>query len=321
MAEIKKMGTYFTNSIFNNIDQYAEVGRLWDIYFTQLNTGKIEAKISLLSSETFQVFRTSYNKAMLQNGSSPQNLITFGVPQNNLVEFFWRGYKISGNNILIYPLNGEISTESTAGFDVFGLSFLPDYIELVCEQLNYPLLFEKIKNTEVVTISNLYLESLRYFLENIFRNLQNQNQFLSNAKFVETLKYEILKKLLYTINNHLNTSKTHLNRLRDKAFNKAREYIFENQTEPVTVQKLVEETGVSVRTLEYSFLERFGTTPKAVLKSLRLSGANRELISTVEGSIQISDIATRWGFSHMGQFAKDYKLMFGELPSKTLSQT
>jgi AraC family ethanolamine operon transcriptional activator len=85
------------------------------------------------------------------------------------------------------------------------------------------------------------------------------------------------------------------------------------------VQKLVEETGVSVRTLEYSFLERFGTSPKAVLKSLRLSGANRELISTVEGSIQISDIATRWGFWHMGQFAKDYKKMFGELPSETLT--
>ena len=54
----------------------------------------------------------------------------------------------------------------------------------------------------------------------------------------------------------------------------ARKYIFEHQNEPITLQKLVEEIGVVVRTLEYAFLERFEITPKAVLKSFRLSGAN-----------------------------------------------
>jgi AraC family ethanolamine operon transcriptional activator len=28
--------------------------------------------------------------------------------------------------------------------------------------------------------------------------------------------------------------------------------------------------------------------------------------------------AVRWGFFHFGQFARDYKLQFGELPSLTL---
>jgi AraC family ethanolamine operon transcriptional activator len=123
---------------------------------------------------------------------------------------------------------------------------------------------------------------------------------------------------LLTIGNNLNTSKKNMNRLRDKAFNKAREYILEHQTEPVTVQKLVEETGISIRTLEYSFLERLGTTPKAVLKSLRLSGVNRELKLTITENSRVTDVANRWGFWHMGQFAKDYKKMFGELPSATL---
>jgi len=35
---------------------------------------------------------------------------------------------------------------------------------------------------------------------------------------------------------------------------------------------------------------------------------------------KFTDVAIRWRFWHMGQFAKDYKLMFGELLSKTLSQ-
>jgi len=320
MAEINNTSINFTDTIFNDVDQYAEIGKQWDIDFTQLDSGKLEARLRFMGSETFQVFRTSYNKAFLQNGASPKKLITFGVPQSDFVEFFWRGIKITGNNILIFPLNGEIATESKAGFDIFGLSFAPDYIEQVCEKLNYPYLQQKIRNTEVVTISKMSMNLLRRFIISIFRNLPDQFQFLSDAKFIETIKYEILKELLFTIENHLNTSKIYSNRLRDKAFNKAKVLILENHTKPITVQKLVEETGISIRTLEYSFLERFGTTPKVVLKSLRLNGANRELKSKIEGNIHISDIASRWGFWHMGQFAKDYKKMFGELPSTTKSK-
>jgi AraC family ethanolamine operon transcriptional activator len=32
----------------------------------------------------------------------------------------------------------------------------------------------------------------------------------------------------------------------------------------------------------------------------------------------INEIANRWGFWHMSQFAADYRRFFGELPSETL---
>ena len=33
----------------------------------------------------------------------------------------------------------------------------------------------------------------------------------------------------------------------------------------------------------------------------------------------ISDAANAWGYWHLGQFAADFRNMFGELPSKTLT--
>ena len=125
---------------------------------------------------------------------------------------------------------------------------------------------------------------------------------------------------MQTIEEHLDTSKTYSIRLRDKAFIKAKTYILEHPTDPITVQRLVRRIGVSERTLEFAFLERFGITPKAVLRSIRINGAHRELKLTNGENTKISDIASRWGFWHMGQFGKDYKKMFGELPSRTLSQ-
>ena len=75
--------------------------------------------------------------------------------------------------------------------------------------------------------------------------------------------------------------------------------------------------GVSWRTQDYAFRECFGVTPKAYLTALRLDGVRRELVPT-DPPVKIADVANRWGFWHLGQFAADYRRQFGELPSETL---
>ena len=160
---------------------------------------------------------------------------------------------------------------------------------------------------------------LKNFLEDIFGNLSHQEKHLSDPKFIETIKYEILKRIVSAIVNPLDASYKRSVRLRDKAFTKAKTFILEHVTEPITVQELVEETGVTERTLEFAFLERFGITPNAAIKSFRLNGVHRELKLAIAENARVTDLAKRWGFWHAGQFAKDYKLMFGELPSDTLA--
>ena len=320
MNKNNKIETFFTNSIFNDSDQFAEVCKQWDVDFEHLSLGKFGAKLTVVGSEDFQAFRTCFSSALLQKGASPKSQIVFCLLRHKSNKFFWRGKKIGGNNIIIYPLNGEMDTESKKGFEIFGFSFTPEYIEQLCSQLDYPNLLKQIRITEVVNVSELSMNMLRNFLENIFKSFPHQTKQLSDPNFIKTIKFEILKQLLQTIEKHLYTSKTNSIRLRDKAFSKAKTYILEHPTDPITVQRLVRRIGVSERTLEFAFLERFGITPKAILRSIRLSGVHKDLKLKIGGGTMVSDIATRWGFWHMGQFAKDYKLMFGELPSKTLSQ-
>jgi transcriptional regulator GlxA family with amidase domain len=82
-----------------------------------------------------------------------------------------------------------------------------------------------------------------------------------------------------------------------------------------------------VRTLERAFKEHFGIGPKAYLIRRRLSGARDALVRD-DGPTAIVDVANEWGFWHMGQFAKDYRALFGELyralfgelPSETLGR-
>ena len=61
-----------------------------------------------------------------------------------------------------------------------------------------------------------------------------------------------------------------------------------------------------------------GLSPKAYLKARRLNAVRRELLRDETAVGTIFDRASSWGFWHMGQFGRDYKAMFGELPSETL---
>ena len=48
---------------------------------------------------------------------------------------------------------------------------------------------------------------------------------------------------------------------------------------------------------------------------------HRELWHSASSTTRITDVANNWDFWHMGQFAADYRKLFGELPSETLART
>lgn len=62
-----------------------------------------------------------------------------------------------------------------------------------------------------------------------------------------------------------------------------------------------------------------GMTPKAYLKGQRLYFSHRALWHADPLENTVSDIANRLGFWHMGQFAQDYRKIFGAKPSETLA--
>jgi AraC-like DNA-binding protein len=71
-----------------------------------------------------------------------------------------------------------------------------------------------------------------------------------------------------------------------------------------------------LRTLRRCFNEHFGIGPKAYISRYRLGQVRSALLRDRQDQ-SVMDIANEWVFWHMGQFAKDYRQMFGELPSMT----
>lgn len=94
--------------------------------------------------------------------------------------------------------------------------------------------------------------------------------------------------------------------------------VVEELGHPWNVHELCIQLHVSERSLRYIFHEFFGMSPMTYLKTQRLQHAHRHLQESSSAQTTVTDVAIQWGFWHMGQFAKDYKDMFGERPSETL---
>jgi AraC family transcriptional regulator, ethanolamine operon transcriptional activator len=88
-----------------------------------------------------------------------------------------------------------------------------------------------------------------------------------------------------------------------------------------TLLDLSRVSGLRSRSLINAFVAVTGFSPMDYLKRIRLDGARRTLLRRAKRDTRITDIATDWGFWHMGHFATDYRAMFGETPSQTLSKT
>lgn len=101
---------------------------------------------------------------------------------------------------------------------------------------------------------------------------------------------------------------------------RALEYIDEHYMEDVTVADLVRASGTSARTLFAGFRRYQGTSPMAVLKARRLEAVRADLASAGEDE-SVTRIALRWGFTHLGHFARDYQRRFGERPRDTLRRS
>ena len=87
----------------------------------------------------------------------------------------------------------------------------------------------------------------------------------------------------------------------------------------VTLAGLCEASGVSERRVRSAFYECYQMSPTAYLRVAALNAVRRELVEGPRLRNAVSHAATDWGFWHLSRFAAQYRALFGESPSHTLS--
>ena len=159
---------------------------------------------------------------------------------------------------------------------------------------------------------------MRRGLRFVIRSLEQIKTAENSSAVIRDLELDLISRLLLTITSSRPKDRLKLTARKQIVLQRARDYMEANTNKLVTVLEMARASGSCVRTLEYVFRYYYGVTPKAYLKSRRLAAVRHELLRPLHSKPSIKEIASRWGFWHMSQFATDYRRFFGELPSETL---
>lgn len=99
---------------------------------------------------------------------------------------------------------------------------------------------------------------------------------------------------------------------------RARDYIEANAEQPLTVADIARACEVGVRGLQYGFQRSMQISPTEYLRHVRLRCAHRDLVIADPAMTTVEAVAHRWGFTHRGRFAAQYRDRYGVQPGETL---
>lgn len=108
---------------------------------------------------------------------------------------------------------------------------------------------------------------------------------------------------------------------RKRIVNVVDDYLVVNTSRPIYTEDLCSVLKISPARLADAFRTSFGVTPHRFLKLRRLAMV-RAALRGPEGPVPlVRSVAHAHGFWHLGQFARDYRAMYGETPSETLARS
>ena len=302
--------TPYPLKIADTFPDVSALGRAFgfELGFRQLDGGHPTIPATGLISENITLAHMLFARRYHQLGLPPAERLTFGVPVTGFRDWFGRRYRTS--SILPFHHPGGIDGVSDGGFDAYTISFKESYLNDIARdfQISVPSHFHCPTPESIID---------RGASTNRFRGLLNQLFHNPGSRLDSESEDELIITLIHAAQNGAPVIDQSPPKVRDRALRAALIYIAEHPDEIVTVRDICGACNIALRTLNRAFNERFGVSPKAYLNRQRLSAVMDELLRSPPGT-QVSDVANRWGFWHLGQFANDYRRFFGELPSMTL---
>ncbi len=209
---------------------------------------------------------------------------------------------------------------SYGDFESFEIAITEELLQDTSRALGLPPVHRLAAGGEVKPCGVPEMAWSRRAFERIFRIMAWQAGKPGRRLLLEELRDQTAEHLVAALASYqLPAADRTPDRRRRQILDRARDHIAAFPDRALTVRELCRVTGASQNTLHQAFSETFGVGTKAYLKARRLNGVHRDLRRTAPRRGAVSDAANRWGFWHLGQFAADYRELFGQRPSDTLA--
>ncbi|MEH6641489.1 helix-turn-helix domain-containing protein [Vreelandella glaciei] len=291
-------------------DEHAQNLTRWQQEYDQLSPGSFYGRLDEVALETMQVFKEHTGQALRQQCRVWPNSLWIGIPTTRHGTRI-NGQALSEGDVMCRPGGQDFELVTPEGFDIYGLVIqLPTLAEAAKRQgMSLDTGWHVMPRRQAATET---LKAVAFLIE---RLLTSQTLAIASHIHQDILLMALLELLqAEQPSAELPPSYAH----RKEVVDRVKRYVDEHMDGPVTMDELCQLTHVSRRTLQYSFTAILGISPLQYLRLTRLNRVRRAL-RAASPEQSVTEIATYWGFWHLGQFAHDYKQQFGECPSHTLN--
>lgn len=303
-------------SHFRDIHLHAATVQQWSQDYSQLSAGSSESSLMQLSTEHCHMFLEQINQRVVQNGVAPRERMCFAVPINVPGSVRMQGRDVDDSSLFFLNGGEEFMFHMPTGMQLLSVTFERETFEQALAQTPSAKEIGVLLRQPVIRVSHKRFAAARRRLLSMFS--QAMTSEAPCGVWEPALEQAMLDELLQLmIDPACDKQQRSPSSTRSFIVEKCHRLVAAQMLSAPSVIDLCERLQVSRRTLQNSFHAVAETTPLNYLRSVRLNGVRRTLMTTRAAQLSIGDAAAQWGFYHLSHFAAEYFELFAELPSQT----
>ncbi len=297
-----------------DVDEFLSAVQGYHYGLLQLDRGRFTGELIQTNLGGVLLTAAHFARAVVQSGEPPGGTITFAV-RTSATPALWQGQPFGLQELIVGEPGAEVDLVSQSDYSAATASFRPEFVEETAQHLGWTLP-SRASTSKLVGIRHDHARTLRAAFNKLFHEAVRRPFDERSAAWALNKQEDLLHALLHCGFNDLPVLKPANSSERARVLKAALAAVRDRPDDVLTIGDLCRISKASERTLHYAFKERFGMAPAYYMKVHRLNETRNDLCG--DPPMKVSDAANKWGFWHLGQFAKDYANLFGELPSDTL---
>ena len=323
-SSVNQDATIILNLETNDSDEMSEFIRGWDHEYVQLKRGKYSWEINILQIGELQIFELVVGAKTLAKGLVPTGTCVVAVFPDSLpgaARFL--GREVTTDAIVTANYCQQYEFISGEQYKVILMAAPIDRVMSLAEKMQCPLKEAQLLSQGILIPNFRAYNELSRYLQEVLHLARTQPTRLTNPtegwSLGRLIQEDALPLFIDVLTAKPLTFLPEKDSKRRRLVKHTEAFMRENIKYPISLTDLCQNIDRSQRSLYYAFQEAYSLSPMQYLKILRLNGIRRILKSADPRETTVTEIAIEWGFWHTGQFSVDYKKMFGETPSATLT--
>ncbi|AOK31702.1 MULTISPECIES: helix-turn-helix domain-containing protein [Burkholderia] len=288
----------------------------WQQIYRQMTPGRFKGTVTQVLCDDFHFFRETTNRRVAQTGVSPHGRTSLAMPVLAPLAGTFQRQHVDGYALLALHPGEDFEFHTPEGMRLVGISATPDMIGELCEVEfgtrggRMPRHVTRLAHERGIALG----ARLSSYIDDAQRNPEGLGYDATREMFRDALLGVFLDALA-DVAHEARRDITHATY--SDIVRRSERYLRQRPEQPVTVLELCRALRCSRRTLQTSFQRVADVTPVTYLRTIRLNAVHRLLRMTSADELCVGEAAARWGFTHLGYFARAYRRLFGELPSQT----